>query len=186
MTRIIAGVAGSIPLKGPAKATRPTTDRVKESLFAKLESRDVLDGARVLDLYAGTGALGLEAASRGAREVHLVEKDKAAADVIKANISAIKKPLEATQIISLHQQDSRSFLRQGNLIFDLVFIDPPYEMDSSQVLVDLELVIRLLTKDSLVVLERATKNLHVLLPEGLVELETKKYGDTSLIFIAKN
>jgi 16S rRNA (guanine966-N2)-methyltransferase len=115
-----------------------------------------------------------------------VEKDKAAADVIKANISAIKKPLEATQIISLHQQDSRSFLRQGNLIFDLVFIDPPYEMDSSQVLVDLELVVRLLTKDSLVVLERATKNLYVLLPEGLVELETKKYGDTSLIFIGKN
>ena len=186
MTRIIAGVAGSIPLKGPAKATRPTTDRVKESLFARLESWGLLEGARVLDLYAGTGALGLEAASRGAKEVHLVEKDKAAADVIAANISAIKKPLEDNQNIALHRQETRAYLRKATGVFDLVFIDPPYDLDSKSVQQDLELLLPLLGVDSLVVLERATKNLEVLLPAGMVEIETKKYGDTSLVFLEKD
>ena len=186
VTRIIAGVAGSILLKGPAKATRPTTDRVKESLFARLESWGLLEGARVLDLYAGTGALGLEAASRGAQEVHLVEKDKAAADVIAANISAIKKPLEANQNIALHRQETRAYLRKATGVFDLVFIDPPYDLDSKTVQQDLELLLPHLSADSLIVLERATKNLEVLLPAGFIQLETKKYGDTSLVFLEKD
>ena len=186
VTRIIAGVAGSIPLKGPAKATRPTTDRVKESLFARLESWGLLEGARVLDLYAGTGALGLESASRGAKEVHLVEKDKAAADVIAANISAIKKPLEVNQNIALHRQETRAYLRKATGVFDLVFIDPPYDLDSKTVQQDLELLLPHLSADSLIVLERATKNLEVLLPAGFIQLETKKYGDTSLVFLEKD
>lgn len=75
MSRIIAGAAGGNPLKSvPGDATRPTTDRVKEALFSRLESWEILLGARVLDLFAGSGALGLEAASRGARQVTLVEK----------------------------------------------------------------------------------------------------------------
>ena len=72
MTRIIAGFAGSLSLVVPRSGTRPTSDRVREAIFSALESRDVIDGATVLDLYAGSGALGLEAASRGAAEVVLV------------------------------------------------------------------------------------------------------------------
>jgi 16S rRNA (guanine966-N2)-methyltransferase len=74
MTRIISGFAGSIALKTPGAGTRPTSDRVREAVFSALESRGAIDGARVLDLYAGSGALGLEAASRGAAFVRLVER----------------------------------------------------------------------------------------------------------------
>ena len=79
MTRIIAGAAGRVSLAVPKSGTRPTSDRVREALFSALESRAAIDGARVLDLYAGSGALGLEAASRGAASVVLVEKNSAAA-----------------------------------------------------------------------------------------------------------
>ena len=91
MTRIIAGFAGSLTLRVPRSGTRPTSDRVREAIFSALEARDALDGARVLDLYAGSGALGLEAASRGATDVVLVERAKPAAEVCRANADALLK-----------------------------------------------------------------------------------------------
>ncbi|MGB7361945.1 MAG: RsmD family RNA methyltransferase, partial [Rhodococcus sp. (in: high G+C Gram-positive bacteria)] len=89
MTRIIAGLAGGRPLTVPARGTRPTADRVREALFSAVESRMYLDGAAVLDLYAGSGALGLEALSRGAEHVLLVENDARAAAVVARNIDAL-------------------------------------------------------------------------------------------------
>src|SRR5690606_38021699 len=83
VTRIIAGFAGSLALAVPGAGTRPTSDRVREAIFSALESRDVIRGARVLDLYAGSGALGLEAASRGAASVTLVERGPVAARVCR-------------------------------------------------------------------------------------------------------
>ena len=93
MTRIIGGIAGSLRLASPAKATRPTSDRIRESIFSRLESRNIIEGATVLDLYAGTGALALEAASRGATAVMLVDKDGKAAAVCKQNAVLIEKAL---------------------------------------------------------------------------------------------
>ena len=91
MTRIIAGFAGSLSLQVPRSGTRPTSDRVREAIFSALESRDAIDGAAVLDLYAGSGALGLEAVSRGAAEAVLVERAKPAADICRRNADALKR-----------------------------------------------------------------------------------------------
>ena len=91
MTRIIAGRAGSLTLEVPDAGTRPTSDRVRESLFGALESADVLRGAAVLDLFAGSGALALEAISRGAASADLVEKSPRAAAVIQRNITRVAK-----------------------------------------------------------------------------------------------
>ncbi|HEX8866406.1 MAG TPA: RsmD family RNA methyltransferase, partial [Lentzea sp.] len=85
MTRIVAGSAGGRRLKVPPKGTRPTSERVREALFSSLESMVDLDGMRVLDLYAGSGALGFEALSRGAAHATFVESDRRAAEVLKAN-----------------------------------------------------------------------------------------------------
>ena len=93
MTRIISGFAGSLTLKVPSAGTRPTSDRVREALFSALEARDVIAGARVLDLYAGSGALALEAISRGAASAVLVEKSYAAVQVCKANAALVERYL---------------------------------------------------------------------------------------------
>ncbi len=89
VTRIVAGSVGGRSIAVPAKGTRPTSDRVREAIFSRLEHLDVLDGARVLDLYAGSGALGLEAASRGATAVTLVDSARPAADVARRNVAAL-------------------------------------------------------------------------------------------------
>ena len=93
MTRIISGLAGGRRIRTPPGiGTRPTSDRVREALFSRLEHLDVVNGANVLDLYAGSGALGLEAASRGAASVLLVESDRAAAAVVRRNIADLGMP----------------------------------------------------------------------------------------------
>jgi len=92
VTRIVAGAAGGRRLAVPPKGTRPTTDRVREALFNVLAARLDFDGLRVLDLYAGSGALGLEALSRGAASVTFVEKDRRAAEVINGNIGTVGLP----------------------------------------------------------------------------------------------
>ncbi len=94
MTRIIGGIAGSRQLTSPAKATRPTSDRIRESVFNRIAARQLIDGARVLDLYAGTGALALEAISRGASSAILVERDGKAAAVCVKNCHLVQKALE--------------------------------------------------------------------------------------------
>ncbi len=132
MSRIIAGVGGGNPLASvPGTATRPTTDRVKEALFSRLESLAVIDDARVLDLYAGSGSLGIESASRGgARTVDLVEFDAKASDVCQRNADLVNQLLGGKRV-SVHRSKVESFLeRAGNAdMWDLVFLDPPYPLD---------------------------------------------------------
>src|SRR5699024_5956386 len=89
VTRIVAGTVGGRVLQVPRSGTRPTSERVREALFSRLEHLDVVDGARVLDLYAGSGALGIEAASRGAAQVTLVEAARDAADVCRRNVTSL-------------------------------------------------------------------------------------------------
>ena len=126
--RIIGGRLKRRALKTPTKAsTRPTTDRVRESLFNVLEARRSLAGVRVLDLFAGTGALALEAISRGAASALFVEQDAAALRLARANAKA----LGVEQTCSFVRGDAVAFLqRPPRLTYDLVFADPPYDLDA--------------------------------------------------------
>lgn len=184
MSRIIAGRVGSLRLGTAANVTRPTSDRVKESLFSSLESLDVLSGARVLDLFAGTAALGLEAISRGAASLVSVEKSKAAALVCKKNIELVQSALAKQQVqaeVQLITKDAESFLKSNNSEFDLVLIDPPYEMTNQKLTEVSQLLSGSLAKDALVVVERSSRHE---MPELLgLELQSQKsYGDTSVYF----
>jgi 16S rRNA (guanine966-N2)-methyltransferase len=184
MSRIIGGVVGSLRLKGPAKATRPTSDRVKESVFSILESMDVLEGAVVVDLFAGTGALGLEAASRGAKSVTLVERDQAAAATCKENIALVHSGLGkngAESTISLRQESAERFVKTASQA-DLIFIDPPYELSNSEVTNLLRDIPR--ASGSLIVLERSRKRQEQEIPESYSRRREVRYGDTVVYFLA--
>ncbi|WP_022881120.1 16S rRNA (guanine(966)-N(2))-methyltransferase RsmD [Gryllotalpicola ginsengisoli] len=184
MTRIIAGAAGRVALAVPKAGTRPTSDRVREALFSTLEARDALRGARVLDLYAGSGALGLEAASRGAASVVLVEKNPAAARVAKTNAGLVARAFgrsDAPQI-ALRTTPVRSYFGSAAGPFDLVFSDPPYELGESDVAADLAALAPLLAPGALVVVERSARSPEPAWPAGLVPERVKGYGETALWF----
>ena len=184
MTRIIGGVLGSLGLKGPSRATRPTSDRVKESIFSILESRGVIHDARVLDLFAGTGALGLEAASRGAKSVTLVERDPAAAKVCEENLKQVAEGLTKSGLncdLSLVRANAKSYLKESAPV-DLVFVDPPYDMTHNEVLTLLENLN--LSDLGIVVLERSGKEETPIHPDFVLEKENS-YGDTKVFFLAR-
>ena len=188
MTRIISGVAGSLKLASPAKSTRPTSDRVRESIFGRLESRDLLEGAAVADLYAGTGALALEALSRGATSAVLVESNRQAAAVCEQNCKKVDKNLFSEGIdvrIKVAIQTVNAFLSTGEGVptFDLVFIDPPYDVTNEDVTENLQNLIGWLKPDATVVLERSSRTEVPPLPSGLVLDETKSYGDTAVYWL---
>lgn len=200
MTRIVAGFAGSLPLRVPRSGTRPTSDRVREAIFSSLEARDAVRGAQVLDLYAGSGALGLEAASRGAAAVTLVESSKGAADVCRANARSVLRAAPSSVAIPIEvvPQTVRSFLgrresertRSGRPAeeheggFDLVFADPPYDLDGVEVGAVLAMLAPLLSPHALLVVERARSSPEPPLP-ARVHLERRtSYGDTSLWWLS--
>jgi 16S rRNA (guanine966-N2)-methyltransferase len=175
VTRVIAGTAGGRELRTPAgRGTRPTSDRVREALFSALEARDALSGARVLDLYAGSGALGLEAASRGAAEVTLVESDRAAASVIRDN--AARLGLQ----VSVLPQTVSSALGGAARPVDLVFLDPPYDLPEESLGADLAVLVSRgwLAEHALVVVERSKRSAEPTWPAGLEPERMKKYGET--------
>ena len=128
--RIIAGMARSRPIKAPkGMDTRPTLDRVRETIFNILQF-DV-QGARVLDLYAGSGSLSLEAVSRGAEHAYLVDMSHASAQVIRENIASLRFEEKCT-FLPMTDAQALSRLRGGR--FDLIFLDPPYKMDTTDVI----------------------------------------------------
>lgn len=175
MTRIIAGTAGGRELRTPSgRGTRPTSDRVREALFSALDARDALSGARVMDLYAGSGALGLESASRGAAEVTLVESDRAAASVIRDN--AARLGLRATVLPVAVSSALAGTARP----LDLVFIDPPYDLSEEALAGDLEALATRgwLADGALVVVERSKRSAEPTWPDGLEPERLKKYGET--------
>ncbi|PQZ92249.1 16S rRNA (guanine(966)-N(2))-methyltransferase RsmD [Arthrobacter sp. MYb227] len=190
MSRIVAGAAGGLPLKSvPGDATRPTTDRVKEALFSRLESYDVLSGARVLDLYAGAGTLGIEAASRGARSVLLVELAPKAASVCQTNAGLINKALR-TEIVSVRKGSVDSVLDSfapvsgisAGKSWDLVFMDPPYPLTDAELAKTLSKVSLILEENATLVVERSSRSAEPSWPEGIRLIAEKKYGETRLWF----
>ena len=183
MTRIIAGSAGSLTIAVPRSGTRPTSDRVREAIFSALEARDAIEGATVLDLYAGSGALGLEAASRGAAEVVLVEKAKSAADVCRRNADAVTRARTGGARgarIRVAMRSVGSYLEGAAPGFDLVFVDPPYELGEAALTRDLELLAPLLSADALVVVERSSRSPEPAWPAGIVPDRRRDYGETTL------
>jgi 16S rRNA (guanine966-N2)-methyltransferase len=180
VTRIIAGRAGSLTLEVPDAGTRPTSDRVRESLFGALESADALRGAAVLDLYAGSGALALEAVSRGAARADLVEKAPRAASVLQRNAAKVRKALARDVEITVHRASVSAYLHVPRGPFDLVFIDPPYDLAESELTTALALLAPSLADGAIVVVERASRSPAPTLPAELTAGRSKRYGDTTL------
>jgi 16S rRNA (guanine966-N2)-methyltransferase len=175
VTRIVAGSAGGRRLAVPAKGTRPTSDRVREALFSAVQSAVDLAGARVLDLYAGTGALGLEALSRGAGEAVFVESAAQALAVLRENVAAVGLPgtVRAGKVAAV--------LAAGtDEPFDLVLADPPYAAE------DLSRELGLLVSEgwvgpeSVVVVERSRRAAEMAWPAALEPVRVRHYGETSL------
>lgn len=182
MARIIAGDAGSIPLKVPQGPTRPTSDRVREALFSSLLHRIDLADAVVVDLYAGSGALGLEALSRGARKLIAVESHRGAAEVIRENARVIRAAIGRELDIHVEHKSVSAFLSSHPQLggVDVVFMDPPYDLSNDSVqaaLVDLE---RLVDPGTLIVVERRAHRDTVAWPQGFAVLSEKVYGDTAV------
>jgi 16S rRNA (guanine966-N2)-methyltransferase len=180
VTRIIAGTARGTRLDVPGAGTRPTSDRVRESLFGALESLDAIADARVLDLYAGSGALGLEALSRGARSADLVERGRQAAAVVRRNAAAVAKA-SGTATARVQEATVRAFLGRASGPYDLVFTDPPYDIDNEAMDGDLAALAPLLSDDAVVVVERARRSSTPdFAAAGLRVFREKTYGDTTL------
>lgn len=180
MTRIISGFAGSISLKTPGAGTRPTSDRVREAIFSALESRGLIDGARVLDLYAGSGALGLEAASRGAAVVRLVEKNGPGASACRANAAAVLRQAPGSVTIEVSPRLVQSFLVSNPESWDLVFLDPPYDLEETELAENLRALVPRLNPDAVVCVERSSRSAEPGWPRGLELDRRKDYGDTTL------
>jgi 16S rRNA (guanine966-N2)-methyltransferase len=174
MTRIVAGTAGGRRLVVPPRGTRPTSERVREALFNAIESAVDLDGAGVLDLYAGSGALGLEALSRGASRVTFVESDRNALVVLRKNIAAIGLP--GAEVVPGRVLTVLEAAKADP--YDVVLADPPYADE------DVDAVLRALNgwtrPGALVVLERSVRSADPEWPAPLEPLRIKKYGDTAL------
>lgn len=182
MTRIVAGSVGGRRIEVPRRGTRPTSERVRESLFGRLEHYGALDGARVLDLCAGSGALGLEAASRGAGEVVLVDSSRAAVAVCRANIRAL-----GLRGVRAACAKATSFLAGPAFApMDLVLIDPPYDLDETGVAAMLAPLVRRrdpwLAPGAVVVLERSARSPEPAWPAGLRRFGERRYGETRVWF----
>lgn len=177
MTRIIAGAAKGRRLSVPPDVTRPTSDRVREALFSALDSAlGAWAGVRVLDLYAGSGALGLEAASRGAAHVTLVERDRRALATLRANVDAVALPgvvVRAGDVV-------RVVAVPAPEPYDLVLADPPYDLEATEVeQVLARLVDGWLVPGARVVVERDRRR-GFSWPTGYRPEPERRYGDTVL------
>lgn len=176
MTRIIGGALGGRRIAAPPGAgTRPTSDRVREAIFSALEARIELDGVHVLDLYAGSGALGLEAASRGAARVVLVEHDRRAAATIRRNVA----DLELDGVVTVAARAVSAVLDGPPADADLVFLDPPYDVGEDVLAgVLAALAAAHLTPEAVVVVERSSRSPEPTWPPGVHRTGDRTYGET--------
>ncbi|MGO1538148.1 MAG: 16S rRNA (guanine(966)-N(2))-methyltransferase RsmD [Leucobacter sp.] len=184
MTRVIAGAAGSLRLEVPKSGTRPTSDRVREAIFSALDAWGMLDETRVLDLYAGSGALGLEAASRGAHLVTLVERHAQSAQVTARNARTVRGAFSEDRApsIQVERQSVQSFLEEQDRTpaWDVVLLDPPYDLGEAALTANLALLTPLLRDAAVVLVERSQRSPEPTWPPGLALLRTKRYGDSAL------
>jgi 16S rRNA (guanine966-N2)-methyltransferase len=172
--RVVAGSAGGRALRAPSGGrTRPTADRVREAIFSMLSSMDALEGATVLDLFTGSGALGIEAVSRGATSAILVDNDDRALEAVRVNLSVLG--LDARRVTVVRDDALRYLVRAPRV--DLVLADPPYDF------VGWEMLLKLLEQGSgLVVAETAGP---WELPDGWETVKQRKYGGTVVTIVQR-
>ncbi len=176
MTRIIAGELGGRRIAVPPKGTRPTTDRVREAIFSRLDHEDRLRGAVVLDLFAGSGALGLEALSRGAARATFVEADARAVAVVRENARALGVADRTTVV----RGKAASFLASCAETFDLVLLDPPYGLPPEDLASTLAAIVARTPPGAAVVLEGSSRAAAPRWPSGLEAAAEKTYGETTV------
>lgn len=183
MTRIIAGRAGGRSIATPrGSATRPTTDRVREAVFSRLQALTDLEGARVLDLYAGSGALGLEAVSRGAAHLLAVEKHRATAALVGRNA----RDLGLGDLVRVRTASVATVLRDGPTDpadrYHVVLLDPPYPLPEAALAEVLDLLVSRgwLDPEAVVVVERSSRSPEPAWPAGLAHLDSRSYGETAV------
>lgn len=183
--RIIAGRAKGRNIDAVASATRPTSDRAREALFSTLASEfGDFDGLHVLDLYAGTGAIALEALSRGASVVHAVEKDEPASQAIAKNYENIKSA-QCPGIFHLYTIGVHRFLQdKAQLQYHFVYVDPPYDLADLDVI---ETLIQLVTggflhPQALIAVERNSRVREISWPDGLEQVREKNYGQATIFY----
>jgi len=181
MTRVISGAARGRRLRVPGEGTRPTSDRVREALFSAIESRvGSLAGAHVADLYAGSGAIGLEALSRGAGHALLVERDRAALAVIRANVDTVGLPGAVVLGQDVSRVTSAVPPPTASAPYDVVYVDPPYDVPDDTVEAVLEGLAAhgWLAGDSLLLVERDRRTAAFVWPDGFEPERDRTYGDT--------
>jgi|SRR5687767_5907298 len=175
--RVIAGRFKGRRLQPPTwEGLRPTSDKLRETLFNILAPR--IEGARIVDGFAGTGAVGIEALSRGAAHVTFIDDDRRAAALTAANIGACGAPADYT----IETGDVATVLRQYAAAFDVIWLDPPYGQDSYEAL---EAAAGALAPGGLVVLERATRR-EPAAPPRLTRIRDVKSGDSTLTFFTRS
>jgi 16S rRNA (guanine(966)-N(2))-methyltransferase RsmD len=181
VTRIVAGTLGGRRIAAPSGAgTRPTSDRVREALFSAVQADLDLAGARFADLYAGSGAVGLEALSRGAAHVLLVESDPRAARVIRQNVAALRVG-PAVRLVTGRVATVLAAGPDGDP-YDVVFADPPYAVPDADVTAMLAALVDggWLAADALVVVERSSRGGPVAWVPGITGERSRRYGETTL------
>jgi 16S rRNA (guanine966-N2)-methyltransferase len=180
VTRIVAGAAGGRRLAVPPAGTRPTSDRVREALFSALVHDPGLDGAAVLDLCAGSGALGLEALSRGAAHVLFVESDRRAAAVLRRNVAAVGLPGAVVRAAGA----AAVLAAPAERAYDVLLLDPPYALPDAEVAGWLAAAAAhgWLAPDASAVVERPTRGGAFAWPAPLEATRERRYGETTLHF----
>lgn len=177
--RVIAGLAKGHPLVAPTgRGTRPTADRVREAVFSALLPR--LPGARVLDLYAGSGALGIEALSRGAAHATFVERDRRALQAIADNLATTRLG-DGARVVARDVRTALTQLASAGERFDVVLLDPPYRVDADELDAVLGGLVEVLDVAAVVRLEQARTAPPVAWPQPLVAGRDRRYGDTRIV-----
>lgn len=179
VTRIVAGSLGGRRIAVPPRGTRPTSERVREAMFSAIEARMDLDGARVIDCYAGSGALGIEALSRGAGHTLFVESHRSAAAVLAGNLAALG--LRGTEVRTTTAEAVAQLTAPAG--FDLLLADPPYAVtDESLTGVLASLAGNgWLASGALLVVERPVRA-EIAWPAGVEPITTRRYGDTLVCY----
>jgi 16S rRNA (guanine966-N2)-methyltransferase len=179
VTRIVAGTHGgrtlAVPPHRSVGGTRPTSERVREAVFSRLEHLGAVADARVLDLYAGSGALGLEALSRGAASAVLVESDAGAVRVCRANVRTLGLA-DRAEVVQTTVLRYLAHAAQSNPQADLVLADPPYALDDLDDV--LTALVVLVAPGGTVVVERSARSAPPRWPDGLVPDDDRRYGET--------
>lgn len=182
--RVIAGICRGMKLKAPqGTKTRPTADRVKESLFNIISNKKIFDECKVLDICAGSGSLGIESLSRGALSCSFIEQDRIVCEVLKQNLSYTKLENNA-ELLTMEAYKALKLLSGRGSKFDLVFFDPPYESGIYESTAELLCKLGLLADNSLLIAECSAR-IHLSERLGtLIKTDRRVYGDTALVFFS--